>query len=85
MGDHTPFISHMPQRAIGFFWHNEHDIASMRSARWMHAHIEAVRSNDTQRIAPMNKQEVDKKYRLSQYGGGCLAGGGRWYGGSLGM
>ena len=48
----SPCVNHMPQSSIHNFWHNEHTIPSMRSARRIHAHLDALRSNCSQDIAP---------------------------------
>ena len=41
---------HKPHSSIHNFWHNEHTIPSMRSR--IHAHVDALRSNCSQDIAP---------------------------------
>ena len=48
----SPFVHHMPQSSLHNLWHNEHTIPSMRSARRLHAHVDALRSNCSQDIAP---------------------------------
>ena len=48
----SPFVHDMPQSSLHNLWRNEHTIPSMRSARRLHAHVDALRSNCSQEIAP---------------------------------
>ena len=48
----SPFVYHMPQNSLHNLWRNEHTIPSMGSARRLHAHVDKLRSNCSQDIAP---------------------------------
>ena len=56
----SAFISHMPQFPIQYLWHDKHPIASMSSAGRLHAHIDAVRPNSGQHIAPHMRSSSSK-------------------------
>ena len=55
-----PFIRHIPQGSLHNLWHNEHTIASMRSARRLHAHVDALSTNRSQRVAPHMRSSFGK-------------------------
>ena len=55
-----PFIRHMPQPSVHHFWRNKHPIASVSSAGRLHAHIDALRSNSSQHIAPHMRSSSSK-------------------------
>ena len=46
-----PFIRHIPQDSLHNLWHNEHTIASTRSAK-LHANADALSTNKSQSVAP---------------------------------
>ena len=47
-----PFICHIPLVSLHDFFHDEHQIPSMCSARRLHAHVHALSTNKSQLVAP---------------------------------
>ena len=60
MWNSPPFVRHIPQSSLQNLWLNEHTIASMRSARRLHAHVDALSTNRSQRVAPHMRSSFGK-------------------------